>query len=46
MAYFIQLKIEAAKRMICQTTMNYTEIAEALGYTSVHYFSKQFKNKT
>ncbi len=45
-AYFIQLKIRLAKQMISQSTMNFTQIAEALGYTSVHYFSKQFKKET
>lgn len=45
-AYFIDLKIEEAKRLICKTSMNITEISECLGFSSLHYFSKQFKNKT
>ncbi len=45
-AYFIELKIEEAKRLIRKTPMNITEISEHLGFSSLHYFSKQFKNKT
>lgn len=45
-AYFISLKIDAAKKMICNTGMNFTQIAESLGYNSLHYFSKQFKKET
>jgi len=44
--YLISLRIAEAKRMICETSMNFTQIAEALGFGSVHYFSKQFKDKT
>ena len=45
-AYFIDLKIEEAKRLIKKTSMNITEISEHLGFSSLHYFSKQFKSKT
>lgn len=45
-AYFIDLKIEEAKRLIRKTSLNITEISEHLGFSSLHYFSKQFKNKT
>ncbi len=45
-AYFIDLKIEEAKRLIHKTSLNMTEISEHLGFSSLHYFSKQFKNKT
>jgi len=45
-AYFIGLKITAAKKMICDSSMSFTQIAEALGFHSVHYFSKLFKEKT
>lgn len=45
-AFFIDLKIEEAKRLIRKTSMNMTEISERLGFSSIHYFSKQFKNKT
>ena len=45
-SYFIQLKIEEAKRLICQSSLNFSQIAESLGYSSVHYFSSQFKKET
>lgn len=45
-AYFIDLKIEEAKHLIKKTPLNITEISEQLGFSSLHYFSKQFKNKT
>ena len=45
-AYFISLKLDEAKRLIAETPMNFTQISEALGFTSVHYFSKLFKKKT
>lgn len=45
MAYFISIKMKLAKKMIKESSMNFTEISEALGYSSVHYFSKLFKEK-
>lgn len=45
-AYFIAMKITAAKKMICDTSLSFTQIAEQLGFQSVHYFSKLFKKKT
>lgn len=44
--YFNRLKINAAKRMIRESSGNFTEISLRLGYTSIHYFSRQFKNIT
>lgn len=44
--YFVELKMEAAKTLIRTGRMNFTQISEHLGYTSIHYFSRQFKNKT
>jgi len=44
-SYFIALKLDEAKRMISDSDMNFTQISEALGFTTVHYFSKLFKNK-
>ena len=40
---FSQLKIEEAKRLIRENRLNFTEISEQLGYSSIHYFSRQFK---
>ena len=44
--YFNRLKINAAKRMIRESSGNFTDIAFNLGYTSIHYFSRQFKHIT
>lgn len=44
--YYSFLKIEAAKQMIRDEQMNFTQISEALGYSSIHYFSRQFKKLT
>lgn len=44
--YFSNLKITRAKEMIREKNMNFTQIADALGYTSIHYFSRQFKKIT
>ena len=44
--YWIRLRIERAQELIRQGTMNYTEIAESLGFASLHYFSRQFKRVT
>lgn len=41
--YFSYLKIQEAKALIRTETMNFTEISEKLGYSSIHYFSRQFK---
>lgn len=43
MSYFNQLKIERAKAFIREDNYNITQIANLLGYDSIHYFSKQFK---
>lgn len=42
-SYFNQLKIERAKAYIREEFYNLTEIADLLGYSSVHYFSRHFK---
>ncbi|MBE7023420.1 MAG: helix-turn-helix transcriptional regulator [Clostridia bacterium] len=44
--YFIQLKIELAKKYIREDNYNITQISELLGYSSIHYFSIQFKKTT
>lgn len=41
--FFSTLKINAAKELIRTNEMNFTQIAEYLGYSSIHYFSRQFK---
>ncbi len=44
--YFIELKISKAKLLIRQGELNFTQIAELLGYNSIHHFSRAFKSKT
>lgn len=44
--YFNKMKIEYAKEMIRLGSMNFTEIAHYLSYSSLQYFSKQFKKST
>lgn len=43
---FHLMKIEHAKQLIRNQQYNYTQIANQLGYTSIHYFSRQFKELT
>ena len=44
--YFNGMKIQYAKDIIRDGTMNFTEIAYFLSYSSLQYFSKQFKKAT
>ena len=44
--YFNKLKIDKAKQMIRSGEFNFTQIAEKLSYSSVHYFSRCFKSLT
>lgn len=44
--YFIELKIKEAKRLIKEADMSLTQISESLGFSSIHYFSRIFKNIT
>lgn len=44
--YINSLKIKEAKSLIRNNKLNSTQIAEALGYDSVHYFCRQFKKTT
>lgn len=46
MEYFKRLKIKEAKILIRENNHNFTEISELLGYNSIHYFSRIFKNET
>lgn len=41
--YFSKLKINAAKHMIRDGHLNFSQISAQLGYSSIHYFSRQFK---
>ena len=44
--YFLILKIELAKKYLREDNYNITQISEILGYSSIHYFSRQFKKIT
>lgn len=46
MDYFGKLKIQAARRMIREGRLNFTQIAARLGFQSVHYFSRRFRKIT
>ena len=43
--YIRRLKLQASKQMIRENSMTFTEIAAALQYSTVHHFSRQFKEK-
>ena len=40
---FSRIKIDAAKQLIRDGHLNMTQIADRLGYSSLYYFSRQFK---
>lgn len=44
--YFIKLKIEKAKQLIEEDTLNFSEIAYTLGYNNLSHLSAQFKKET
>ena len=44
--YINKLKIKEAKRLLRENKLSVTEISEALGFNSVHYFCRLFKNTT
>ena len=44
--YITSLRISQAKRMIREGNYNFTQIAEAVGYDSIYYFSSLFKKHT
>lgn len=46
MAWFGDLKIQSAKRLIREGRLNFTQIAGLLGFQSVHYFSRRFRQAT
>ena len=43
--YIRRIKLQESKQMIRENTMNFTQIATALQYSTVHHFSRQFKEK-
>ncbi len=46
MEYYRKLKIDQAKILLRESNGNITQIADDLGYTSVQYFSRHFKQAT
>ena len=44
--YFVSMKIDLAKQYLREDNYNISQIAEILGYSSIHYFSRQFKKIT
>jgi AraC-like DNA-binding protein len=43
--YIRRIKLQESKQMIREGNLNFTEIAAALQYSTVHHFSRQFKEK-
>ncbi len=41
--FFSSMKIELAKQLIREQQLNFTQISDFLGYSTIHYFSRQFK---
>lgn len=44
--YYINLKIDKAKKLLSQQKFTISEISDMLGFSSVYYFSRQFKMQT
>ena len=43
--YIRRIKLQESKQMIRENDLNFTEIAATLQYSTVHHFSRQFKEK-
>ena len=43
--YIRRIKLQESKQMIREGSLNFTQIAQALQYSTVHHFSRQFKEK-
>ncbi len=46
MEYYIALRMDAAKAIMRSRAYNFSQIAEMMGFSSIHYFSRQFKRVT
>lgn len=46
MQYYNSLKLEEAKKLLAADACTVTEIANRLGFSSIHYFSRAFKQHT
>ncbi|WP_077621125.1 helix-turn-helix domain-containing protein [Bacillus sinesaloumensis] len=45
-SYIVEARIERAEHLLHYTGMTVTEVAQALGYDNLHFFSRQFKKYT
>lgn len=43
--YIRRIKLQESKQMIRENNLNFTQIASELQYSTVHHFSRQFKDK-
>ena len=43
--YIRRIKLQESKQMIREGSLNFTEISQQLQYSTVHHFSRQFKEK-
>ena len=43
--YIRRIKLQESKQMIRENNLNFTQIASILQYSTVHHFSRQFKDK-
>lgn len=46
LAYIITARIDRARQLLLESSLSVTEIAAALGYSDVYFFSRQFKQRT
>lgn len=46
MEYYTDMRIAYAKELIRSSSLNFSEIADLMGYNSIHYFSRQFRKIT
>lgn len=44
--FIIQVRIDRAKQLLRESSLSIGEIADALGYPDVFFFSRQFKNRS
>lgn len=45
-AFIVQQRIARAAQLLRETAMSVSQVADALGYSDVYFFSRQFKQKT
>ncbi|WP_164821223.1 AraC family transcriptional regulator [Paenibacillus koleovorans] len=43
--YITRIRLQRAKHLLTETTMNVSQVSDALGYASIFLFSKQFKKQ-